>query len=103
MKRKIVITEAAAADILEQADWYQIQSDQKLVQRWQTAVTKTVLQIVETPLTGALCQFNSKELADVRRKSIDGFRKHLIFYRVHDQTLLVLRVIHGARDLESLF
>jgi len=74
-----------------------------LAQRWQTAVTTTVLRIVEAPLTGALCQFNSKELAGIRRKAIDGFRKHLIFYRVQDQTLLVLRVIHGARDLESLF
>ena len=103
MRRRIVITEAAAADILEQADWYQAQSDQKLAQRWQTAVTTTVLQIVEAPLTGASCKFNSKELAGIRRKSIDGFRKHLIFYRVQDRTLLVLWVIHGARDLESLF
>ncbi|HKR97150.1 MAG TPA: hypothetical protein VJW55_17380 [Candidatus Angelobacter sp.] len=63
MRRRIVITEAAAADILEQADWYQAQSDQKLAQRWQTAVTTTVLRIVEAPLTGALCQFNSKKFS----------------------------------------
>ncbi len=78
-RRNIVVTEAAAADILEQADWYQAQSGQRLAQRWQAAVTSTLLRIVENPLTGALCQFQSKELAGVRRKIIDGFRKHLIF------------------------
>jgi plasmid stabilization system protein ParE len=35
--------------------------------------------------------------------SVSGFPKHLIFYRVEKDTLLILRVIHGARDLESLF
>lgn len=103
MRRRIVIAEAAVTDILEQADWYEAKSDKKLAQRWQVAVTTTLLRIVKDPLAGPLCQFKSKELVNVRRKAIEGFRKHLIFYRVQDQTVFVLRVIHGARDLESLF
>jgi plasmid stabilization system protein ParE len=26
-----------------------------------------------------------------------------VFYRVEDREVLILRVLHGARDLESLF
>ena len=34
---------------------------------------------------------------------IPGFPKHLIFYQVRKNEVLILRIVHGARDLESLF
>ncbi len=34
---------------------------------------------------------------------ISRFPKHLVFYRVENREILILRVVHGARDLESLF
>lgn len=30
-------------------------------------------------------------------------RKYLIVYRVRDETVQILRVVHGARDVEKLF
>ena len=38
-----------------------------------------------------------------RRMPVAGFAKHLIFYQSSERKILVLRVVHGARDLESLF
>jgi hypothetical protein len=40
-----------------------------------------------------------------RRKASDHLRipKHLLFYRFDDDEVFVLRVVHGARDLERLF
>jgi plasmid stabilization system protein ParE len=29
--------------------------------------------------------------------------KHLVFYSIKDNDVLILRVLHGARDLETLF
>jgi len=29
--------------------------------------------------------------------------KHLLFYRIRGAEVLVLRIVHGARDLEKLF
>ena len=102
MKIKLHFSEAAAADILEQADWYAEQSDEMLAQRWDSAVTSTVLRIAEFPKSGALCHFSSAELQEIRRVPVDEFPKHLIFYRVERKSVVVLRVIHGARDLDSL-
>jgi plasmid stabilization system protein ParE len=34
---------------------------------------------------------------------VAGFTKFLIFYQTRDLETLILRVVHGARDLESLF
>ena len=100
---RLTLSEAAAADIVEQADWYQQQSDPGLVKRWEKAVTSAVLRIAERPRAGALNNFRHAELANVRRVLIVGFPKHLISYQVRPEEILILRVVHGARDLESLF
>jgi plasmid stabilization system protein ParE len=39
----------------------------------------------------------------LRKTLIAGFPKHLLFYRFDEQEVFVVRVIHGARDLERLF
>ena len=101
-RRRIVLSDAAVADILEQSDWYQEQSGDKLAKRWESAVTSAVLRVVKMPGAGALCKFKSTELHDVRRILLDGFPTHLLFYEFKEKEILVLRVLHGARDLESL-
>ena len=79
---RLTLSEAAAADIVEQADWYQQQSDPGLVKRWEKAVTSAVLRIADRPRAGALNNFRHAELGNVRRVLIVGFPKHLIFYQV---------------------
>jgi plasmid stabilization system protein ParE len=72
-KRRITISDAAVADILEQADWYESQADHELAERWENAVTAALLRILTSPRSGPLCRFNSKELNDVRRAFVKGF------------------------------
>ena len=100
---KLRISDAAAADILEQAEWYSHKSGSKLAQRWERAVTRALFGVLRIPKSGAPCNFTNPELTGVRRIPIEGFPKHLIFYRLLESELVVLRVVHGARDLESLF
>ena len=75
----------------------------RLAQKWETAVTSAFLRISQWPKTGSLCNFRSPELRGTRRISIRGFPKHLVFYQPFADGILVLRVVYGARDLESLF
>ena len=99
---RLVLSDAATADILEQSDWYIAQSGAALANRWEKAVTSAVLRVVNRPAAGAPCSFSHSELLDIRRTAITGFPKHLIFYRFSEGTVFVLRVVHGARDLERL-
>jgi len=99
---RVLVSDLAVSDILEQADWYDEQSGSKLAQRWENAVTFTVLRIAKNPRAGALCRFAAEELHDVRRVSVAGFPRHLLFYRFREDKVFVLRVIHGARDIEGL-
>jgi plasmid stabilization system protein ParE len=98
------LTDVAVSDIQEQADWYAQRSDRALARRWENRVTAALIRIEKNPLSGAKCGFRAAELQDVRRMSIAGFPRHLIFYRTAEEEdeIKILRVIHGARDLESL-
>ena len=99
----IRFSDLAVADILEQSDWYEVQSGPKLATRWDRSVTSTVVRISTAPKSGALCRFQAEQLQGTRRVPVAGFPKHLIFYQVEPRGIFVLRVVHGARDLESLF
>jgi toxin ParE1/3/4 len=101
--RRLVFSDASIADILEQADWYAAQAGQPLAQRWQKAVVAAISRLVTRPAIGAPCKFRSLALRDVRRATISGFPKHLLFYRFGKDEVFVLRVVHGARDLERRF
>jgi toxin ParE1/3/4 len=101
-KNRLVLSDAAIADIIEQAEWYSTQSGNDLAGRWERAVTSAIMRVVDRPTTGPLCTFQSQELRNVRRTPIPGFPKHLLFYRFDPGEVFVLRVVHGARDLERL-
>jgi len=102
-RRRLALSDAAIADIVEQYDWYAAQSGRSLAQRWEKAVTSAISLAAGCPAAGAPCRFRAEALRNVRQASIAGFPKHLLFYRYHDEEVLVLRVVHGARDLERLF
>jgi len=99
---RLVLSDAAVADILEQADWYVAQSGQALAKRWEKAVAAAIRRVLNRPRSGTPCRFQSPELRGVRRTTISGFPKHLLFYKVEKGEILILRVVHGARDLEHL-
>lgn len=102
-KSRVTFSDASIADILEQSDWYEAQADRNLAQRWQEAVTTTLLRIARRPGTGSRCTFTVGKLRGTCRIPVAGFPKHLIFYQSNPAEIIVLRVLHGARDLEGLF
>ena len=98
------ISEAAAVSIVEQADYYEQASDRALAQRWEIAVDEAVHSLLSWPERGALCRFRSASLVDMRWIFVSGFPKHMVFYRYlpHGQVILIVQILHGARNLEAL-
>ncbi len=63
MKRSSIhFSELAVSDILEQADWYELQSGPKLATRWDSAVTSTIVRVSTVAKSGALCRFKAEQL-----------------------------------------
>ena len=52
---------------------------------------------------GTLRDFDNSALAGMRFHLVKGFRKYLVFYIPRNDGIEVVRVLHGARDLETLF
>ncbi len=98
------VSEAAAIAIVEQADFYREAVDEALADRWETAVDEAVRSLLVWPERGAKCRFESPALSRLRWIFVPGFMKHMVFYRYsqEEQILLVVQVLHGARDLEAI-
>jgi toxin ParE1/3/4 len=98
------ISEAAALSIVEQADYYRAASGNALAERWESAVDTATQSLLQFPERGALCSFHSPSLANLRWIFISGFPKHMVFYRYEREkcVLLIVQVLHGARNLELM-
>lgn len=87
-------------DVIEQYCWYGEQLDEELAQRFRTAVTETIAFIQNHPDAGPICLIPDKTLAGIHFFRIKPpFEKWLLFYRVVDDHLHVVRLLHGMRDL----
>jgi toxin ParE1/3/4 len=66
--------------------------------RFLDAFEATLLAIAEYPESGALTASAARDLRDCRTWPVRGFENWLVFYRIHPDTIVVSRVLHGARD-----
>ena len=55
------------------------------------------------PGMGAPRQFNHPNLEGVRMWPINGLPNYLAFYLTTESSIQVLRVLHGARNIERIF
>jgi toxin ParE1/3/4 len=54
------------------------------------------------PHLGRATELSNPFLSGTRMFSLKNFDKHVVFYRVIQTGIEIIRVVHGARDLEAL-
>jgi toxin ParE1/3/4 len=74
-----------------------------VAERFLVAAQQCFDELAKSPDLGFLAEFESVLAAGVRRWRIKGFKNYLVFYRPSQIGVEIIRVIHGARDIESLF
>ena len=67
--------------------------------RFIDAVERTVTGLAEMPGKGKAREPIDAALHGVRSYAVDGFPNHLVFYTFDDHRVLVIAVLHGARDV----
>lgn len=67
------------------------------------AIEATFQQLAKQPLSGPFFRTRNRRLAGVRMLPVSDFENYLVFYRVDSDTVRLLYVVHGARDLPQLF
>ena len=71
--------------------------------RFLFAARQTMEFLTTSPRAGAEYELASgRRLKGLRKWGVRGFRNYLILYRVGNETIEIVRVVHGARDIPTL-
>jgi plasmid stabilization system protein ParE len=100
---KVVYRQSASDDVVRQFRYYLI--DQNLPQialRFRDAVRQTVDSLREHPLVGARYRSKKPELQNLRSWPVAGFEAIRIYYLAESDTIHVIRILHGKRDVKRI-
>lgn len=92
---RITYTETARADIIAIGDYLREMAGDVIAERFVERIIATVESLECNPRRHR----ERPELAQGLRAT--GIRKYLIFYRVEQDTVSIIRVLHGARRITA--
>ena len=101
MKRHIERTPQALEDLAEQGEYIGRDSLPAEI-RFYEAEESAFQQLVAMPKMGVPRELDNPRLAGLRMWRIRGFEKHLIFYRLIEGGIEIVRVLHAARDVRRI-
>jgi toxin ParE1/3/4 len=78
-------------------------SNPQAAERFLLAFERTLGQLASRPGIGVRFESEDPRLADLRICTVTRFKSYLVFYRMTEDQIEVIRVLHGARgDIERL-
>ena len=102
MSHRVLRRARAREDLLECAAHLELAAGHHVAERFLRAAERSIAQLASSPLMGWPRNSSHPRLAGIRTWRIEDFENHLVFYRPSQDTLLILRVLRGSRDLPSL-
>jgi toxin ParE1/3/4 len=97
-----LIVRAEADDDIDDVARFIAKDDLGAGKRFYDAVAHDLLLLADNPRIGARRRAVDPALKELRSWPVSGYRNYLIFYLAGDRGIDVLRVFHGARDVERL-
>ena|SRR5437773_252783 len=101
MSLSLAIRAAARRDIGHHADFIG-RRNRPAGRRFLDAAQAAVRKLAETPELGGLYEHENPRLAGLRVWPIRRFKNHLIYYIPTETQLIVVRLLHGAQDIDSI-
>jgi toxin ParE1/3/4 len=101
-KPEVILTPQAREDIKHIAAYIKEDSPQSSMAFRQT-LENIYEVLLELPEIGTTRNFRNPEMKGLRMLPVQKFNNYLIFYRSTSEGLEIVRVVHGARDVSSLF
>jgi len=99
--RKIIVSTPARLDLREQFS-YIAETDFDKALEFFDAARQTFADLARMPGIGSLYPSKKERLQGLRKWHVKGFKRFLIFYRVSDDVIAIVRVLYGAQDLQNL-
>jgi toxin ParE1/3/4 len=79
------------------------EDNEESAMRFLRSAEETFHELARMPGMGVAVSFSDLQNLSLRRWRIRGFENFLIFYRPIDNGIEVIRVLHGAREIERIF
>ncbi len=102
MLRRVIRRPAANRDLIDCFVYIGKDSEESAT-RFLRAAEDTFLELARMPGMGIVASFSRSRDRNLRRWRVRGFENFLIFYVLIEDGIEVIRVLHGAREIEQLF
>jgi toxin ParE1/3/4 len=102
MSRELIIRNRATQDLRQQANYILSNGSVAAAEQFLELAEATFARILLTPRIGKQVDFVLDSMGEVRQWRIKNFHDYLVFYRVQEDRIEILRVLHGARDLAGI-
>ncbi len=99
---RLIIKPRATEDLREQFDYYEEQASLETALRFLDAAQASFEDLLRMPGSGVRRETGNLALQNLRQWRVRGFEAILIFYQVTEEALFIVRVLHGARDLDAI-
>lgn len=60
------------------------------------------MSLAKMPFMGRLYAPDHPKLENLRKWKIKGFQNYLIFYRVTEESIEIVRILNGSQDLDRI-
>lgn len=67
------------------------------------AVEDSIEQIAKFPKIGKKRDFQGERFNNIRMWQVKKYENYLIFYQINENTVEIIRILHGSRDIVDLF
>ena len=102
MNKKIHRRRRARQDLVDIFRHYAREAGFRVAQRFMAQAEATFARLAAMSGMGTPYQHDHSALATLRYIPVSRFRKYVIFYRPVTDGIEVLRVLHGARDIDNM-
>jgi len=100
---KVSYRQAASDDVVRQFRCYLVTLDlPDVAVRFRKAVRRTVQSLRQHPLVGSRYLSSNPQLQTLRTWPVAGFEAIRIYYLVDEDTIRVIRILHGKRDVKRI-
>lgn len=101
--RRVVRRPAAKRDLTGHFVYIGEEAGLGAAERFMDAARRSFERLRKTPAIGSPCEFLNPIWAGLRRWPITGFSNYLVFYTYRATRIEIVRVLHGARDIDAIF
>jgi plasmid stabilization system protein ParE len=100
---KVLFRQAAADDVSRQFRYYLFTDNlPEVAVRFRAAVQRTVDFLRQRPFVGPRYHSREAKLQSLRSWPVAGFEAIRLYYLLNKNTIQIIRVLHGKRDLSRI-